>query len=67
MFAGGHVKPPAACYSVLRRARKCFYIAANDLDYMTADIQNAVFGAPITEKVWINAFGEWGRYDGKKL
>ena len=64
--AGGHVTDPpsASTYaSVVSResVRIAFMIAAlNDLDLLTADIQNAYLNAPVAEKVWTNCGPEFG-------
>jgi hypothetical protein len=64
--AGGHVTdPPAASTyaSVVSResVRIAFMIAAlNDLDLLTADIQNAYLNAPVAEKVWTGTGVEFG-------
>jgi hypothetical protein len=65
-------KPSAAMTyaSVVSResVRIAFTIAAlNDLDCMTADIQNAYLNAPVTEKVWTWCDPEFGpEHNGKK-
>ena len=71
LVAGGHLTdvPKESVYSsVVSRdsVRLAFMIAAlNDLDIMSADIQNAYLEAPTTEKVWTECGLEFGTDAGK--
>ena len=67
LVAGGHMTPDMTKQSVYSSVvsrdsvRLAFLLAAlNDLDVMSADIQNAYLEAPTTEKIWITCGLEFG-------
>jgi hypothetical protein len=71
--AGGHMtEPPASITysSVVSResVRIALLIAAlNDLDVMSADIQNAYLHAPCRERIWVRAGKEFGDMEGSVM
>jgi Reverse transcriptase (RNA-dependent DNA polymerase) len=71
--AGGHMtKPPASITysSVVSResVRIMLLIAAlNDLEVLSADIQNAYLHAPCRERIWVRAGPEFGTDEGSVM
>lgn len=71
LVAGGHMTEPpkeSVYSSVVSRdsVRIAFTLAAlNDLEIMSADIQNAYLNAPTSEKVWTTCGMEFGQDAGK--
>ena len=72
-FAGGHtIDTPADMKYALVLSREsmwfAFLIAAlNDLDVLSAEVQNEYLNAPPREKAWFKAGPEFGQYKGLSI